>query len=159
MGTGGKDKQGHRLEKFDVGVPCNALSASPDKQLLAVGGREVKILAFSHGELGGGADESGTRSNRPRFRFIKNVNPRRSTNTDKDIQWNPHESKKEWICTVPTNGKIVIWNVHWEGSICILDFVYVLIRLQEFPTPTHQTNYPPSVRDRLQPPLMHGAHM
>lgn len=109
--------------RVDVECPCNSLSQSPDKRFVAVGGREVKIFSIEPDDEGVQVLNERQRKVKKideepsRFRFIKNLNARRTSGADADkhIAWNPHLSAQEWICTASTNGKIVIWNVPKEG--------------------------------------------
>jgi hypothetical protein len=50
------------------------------------------------------------------FSIFKNLEGRRSASAVTDIQWHPHEEKKDWIVTAPTNGKIILWNLKRDGN-------------------------------------------
>jgi WD40 repeat protein len=53
------------------------------------------------------------------FRYVKNLRAEAkaagSINAVTDIAWHPMESHKEWICTAPSNGQVVLWNLNREG--------------------------------------------
>eukprot|EP01102_Stenamoeba_stenopodia_P018933 TRINITY_DN7028_c0_g1_i1.p1 TRINITY_DN7028_c0_g1~~TRINITY_DN7028_c0_g1_i1.p1 ORF type:complete len:798 (-),score=135.63 TRINITY_DN7028_c0_g1_i1:38-2431(-) len=84
---------------LDVGGPLNALSPSPNKNMMAVAGRDVlKIVSIVD-------DEDMTVVKNFRVGKEKNMNLNYSST---DVRWHPQAMK---IATAATNGAVVIWNI------------------------------------------------
>lgn len=105
--------------KFNVGCPCFALSLSPCGRFIVVGGREVKVLSQEAPKSPSTTSNNGEQSKFSVLTTVRAGNKtRRVTTTDltKDVRWNQINAVK--ICTVPTNGKITIWNLENETTKC-----------------------------------------
>ncbi|GLD92684.1 hypothetical protein PINS_up001263 [Pythium insidiosum] len=85
---------------IDFNGPLSALSTSPSRRLVAVGGREVlKVVAL---EASGFAERRNLRVGKSNLNF--------STN---DIRWHPQS--ESLLATAATNGTVVIWNLQRDG--------------------------------------------
>eukprot|EP00002_Diphylleia_rotans_P016523 TRINITY_DN3216_c1_g1_i1.p1 TRINITY_DN3216_c1_g1~~TRINITY_DN3216_c1_g1_i1.p1 ORF type:complete len:779 (+),score=123.07 TRINITY_DN3216_c1_g1_i1:49-2385(+) len=83
----------------NVGGSLNALSANPEKTLVAVAGRDVlKLLEINGNEL----------KVKTNLRTGQNANTSTSCN---DVKWNPVEAFKTHIVTSATSGTLMLWNL------------------------------------------------
>jgi len=91
--------------RLQIGGPLNALSASPDGSLIAVGGRMVyRIVRLTQ--------EDTFQMHIPIRVGKKNMNY-----GVVDLKWHPSPNCANLIATAPTNGKVILWNVHSNHSV------------------------------------------
>ena len=105
---------------FDLCSPIVALSLSPDKTLLAVGGREsiffcflLLSLVFKILHVPSNVSSSSLSTS---FTLAKNVRNARSNlnSSTNDVKWHPHGAYAQIVCSAAMNGSIVVWNL--EGT-------------------------------------------
>ena len=95
------EQQQQQKVSLDVGQALNALTCSPDRTHLAVGGKEVKIISYSAGKP---------------FKVEQSTNSKTPTALS-DIQWHPLEAFSHWLVAAPTNGKILLYNLLSKDSL------------------------------------------
>eukprot|EP00743_Colponemidia_sp_Colp-15_P008408 GILK01009135.1.p1 GENE.GILK01009135.1~~GILK01009135.1.p1 ORF type:complete len:835 (-),score=98.21 GILK01009135.1:161-2581(-) len=88
---------------LNMGSTINAMSLSPDRQSLAVVGRELlKIVGIENNFL---TEKRNLRVGRMNLNY-----------SSIDVQWHPHESHNHLLATAATNGAVVLWNSSKSGS-------------------------------------------
>ena len=79
----------------------NAITISPNGELLAVASKEVKIIS----------------SKENKFRVDKTL---RSTNhasrVVSEVKWHPNQMHSHYICSASKNGKVILWNLNLNGK-------------------------------------------
>ena len=92
--------------KLQIGGPLNAMSASPDGSLIAIGGRTVYRIV---------------KLNQENYTFQLHIPIRIAKKGMNygvvDLKWHPLESCSHLIATAPTNGKVILWNIHSSHSV------------------------------------------
>ncbi|KAK6522887.1 SEA (Seh1-associated) complex subunit [Arthrobotrys megalospora] len=96
---------GSRTARYDLQVPIQSLSASPDQELVVVAGREVlKILRVTfHGEITERLD-------------LRAGNAPGKTVANSDVKWGCNFSK-DVIATANTNGNICVYDLARGGKL------------------------------------------
>lgn len=99
-------QQQQHSNKLQIGGPLNAMSASPDGSLIAVGGRTVYRIVKLNSE-----------NHTFQLHIPIRVAKKGMNYGVVDLKWHPMQSCSNLIATAPTNGKVILWNIHSSHSV------------------------------------------
>jgi WD40 repeat protein len=91
---------------LQIGGPLNALSPSPDGSMIAVGGRTVYRIV-----------KIAPHTNQLSMHIPIRVGKKNMNYGVVDLKWHPLQSCANLIATAPTNGKVILWNIHSNNSV------------------------------------------